>query len=269
MRNAAANRWLWGECLLAWAVMALLMQGFIWWAGGNASWDFLNHHVYLGRQWLQGQRLSHDLMAAGIMVCQNPIGYAPLVAMLDAGWSGNAVFAAHVFFYSLLAPASWLLAWLLVPERGGQAVLIRVGLVALACTGSLHWRLMTQTSNDVMAFTLVFAGVVLLAWALEQARWQGAWRQRLLWVALAGAVLALASLVKLSSVFGVAVATALLLFMQGSWRQKTGLWLACLLGGLLMVALAGDWLWTAWRYCGSPLHPFGMDWFQANWPLAP
>lgn len=74
--------------------LVFFFAAMVWVAvqGGAVTWDTFNHHLYLGRQAIEGSRLTHDYFAAGSMSCQYPLGYAPLVAMLDAGFSGRPFF---------------------------------------------------------------------------------------------------------------------------------------------------------------------------------
>jgi hypothetical protein len=243
------------------------MVGWVIWVGSTASWDALNHHVYLGRQTIEGSRLLRDHFAVGAPGCQNPHGYAPLVAMLDAGWSGTAIFIVLTFLAALSAPACWLIAWSLLPSRAHSAMWQRLAGTALASSGVLWWKLLTGTSNDLIGTTLAVWGVALIMLCLDAARWQGRAGARLALCVLAGGLSGLGLVVKLTQAIGIPAIYCILLFLEGRWIERFK-YMLCFGLVALVVSVATGWSWAmdSWRACGSPIAPLMLDYFSAHMP---
>jgi len=258
--------------LAEWAgISVLLMAAMVGWVmmqgGGALTWDAFNHHIYLGRQALEGSRLLWDYFAAGEMSCQYPQGYAPLVAMLDAGWSGTAVFAVLTLLAALSVPACWLITWSLLPSRSNSAMGLRLAGTVLANSSVLWWKLLEQTSNDAIGMMLAIWAVALVMLCVDAARWQGRAKGRFALCALAGGLAGLAFVVKMTQFIGVLAAFCILLFLEGRWSERVK-YILCFGLAALLISVAVGWSWAmdSWRACGSPIYPFMLDYFSAHVP---
>lgn len=243
--------------------LMLSAMGWVALQGGAVTWDTFNHHIYLGRQAIDGSRLLYDYFAAGSMSCQYPLGYVPLVALLDYGLSGTAIFQVLTFLAALYAPASWLIMWCVVPSSGKTAVLLRITGTCLAFSGVLWWKVLTQTSNDALGMSLSIWCVALSMLCIDRDRWVSRTRWRLLICILSGALAGLALVVKMTQFIGVLAALCILLFAE-THRQERLKFIAFFGVTATAVAFATGWSWglDSWRACGSPIYPFMLDYFQ-------
>ncbi|MCD2167615.1 hypothetical protein [Comamonas koreensis] len=229
---------------------------------GAVTWDAFNHHIYLGRQAIEGSRLSYDYFATGSMSCQYPLGYAPLVWMLDNGWPGKYIFQVLAFLAALSAPASWLIMWSVVPGRTASAAMIRIAATALAMSGVLWWKLQGQTSNDALSMSLEIWAVALAMLCVEgqnekKTRWQ------FIFCAVAGSLAGLGFVIKLSQFIGIAAVACIILFINGKWAYRFQLLSIFGLSALITFAIMGGaWAIASWDACGSPIYPFMVDYFR-------
>ena len=249
--------------------LVFFFAAIVWVAvqGGAVTWDTFNHHLYLGRQAIEGSRLNHDYFAAGGMSCQYPLGYAPLVAMLDAGLSGETIFQVLALMAAVSGPACWLAAWCVVPFAGIEALALRLTATVLALSGVLWWKLLAQTSNDAIGMSLAIWAVALALLCVDGAWWTS--HQRLRWAicGLAGALAGLALVIKLTQFVGIAAALCILLFAKGRWIDRIKcLSFFCIAAISVIFWAGGSWGYEAWRACGSPIYPFMLDFFQSRVP---
>ncbi|WP_313283131.1 hypothetical protein [Delftia tsuruhatensis] len=235
--------------------------------GGAVSWDAFNHHIYLGRQAINGSRLLFDHFAVGGMSCQYPLGYAPLVAMLDAGWSGTAIFQMLAFLAALCAPACWLVMWSIVPFRNTTAFLIRLAGTILALSGVLWWKLLPQTSNDAIGMTFAVWSITLTMLCIDGSWWTSRPRIRMLACSLAGALAGIGLVIKLTQLVGVLSAVCILLFANTSWLERCK-YIAIFGATALVIVLLTGWSWgyDSWIACGSPIYPFLLEKFKILMP---
>jgi hypothetical protein len=261
----------WQECLLVSAAGLLVT---LWWIYRNGSgtfgWDELNHHIYLGRQALEGSRLQWDYFGASGQSCQYPQGYAPMVAMLDAGWSGMAMFMALGAISALAVPACWLIAWSMVPGRGAASAQLRITTTVLAFCSAIWWPFLLQTSNDLMSTMLGLWSIALALVCVAGGDGKGVTKPgaRTAIYALAGAFAGVAFLVKLTLALAGVGAIAVVLMADDSLGvrlKNTAVF--CLAGVAAFLALGGGWwAWESWRACGSPVYPFMVDTFRGLLP---
>lgn len=235
----------------------------LWLGGGTISWDALNHHLYLGRQAIYGSRLSQDLFAAGSMTCQYPLGYAPLAFMLDAGWSGHLIFIVLTMISSLIIPAGWLIAWTLYPIQDRVGFLVRTSCIILLTTSVLWWKLLTQTSNDAIGFTLSLWSFALLTLCFRKFETPSGKYAIFSICMISGILAGLAFIVKMTFFVAVLACFCIFFFLNGNVKERMkyatafGLTVAitCIIAG-------GEWAFLTFRECGSPIYPFGVDFFQ-------
>ena len=261
----------WRECLLVSAAGLLIIWGWIIWQGsGQVEWDTLNHHFYLGRQAIEGSRLQWDYFGASGQSCQYPQGYAPLVAMLDAGWSGMMIFLVLGTISALAVPACWLVTWCIVPGQGAKPAQLRIATTALGFCSAIWWGFLVQTSNDLLAAMLGLWALALALVCVPGGSGQGVRKPgtRTAIYALAGVFAGVAFLVKLTLVIAGVGAMAVIFMANdslGARLKNTAVF--CLAGMAAFLALGGGWwAWESWRACGSPVYPFMADTFRGLLP---
>lgn len=268
MRNTRSDvRLLWLE-FFAVTILTPLVAG-IWiqsLGGGVLSWDSYNHHVVLGMQALHGSRLQHDVFALGGMSCQYPMGYAPMAAMLEAGITGKVMFTALAAMAGLAGPAFWLIVWRVVPGRGVEPIALRVLATALAMSGVLWWKVLPQSSNDMLALVPGIWSVAcgILALCLDERRWRTFYTLCL----AAGALSGIAVAIKLSMFVAPLAALLPLVMVPSSLKSKLISLSAFLVGAIIAVwVCAADWALDSWLACGTPVYPFLREIFS-QFPLS-
>ena len=250
------------ECLLVSLLLPAAASAWILYLGGGAmSWDTYNHHLYLGAQALHGSRLSYDVFAVGGMSCQYPLGYAPLVALMEAGASGTATFITLAALAGLIGPAMWFIHWRLVPGGRMDDIALRVMGCLLAFSGVLWWKVVSQSSNDMIALVPGLWSVALCTWAPSL----GPSRQRQFYAycAIAGALAGLSVVIKLT-MFVAPVAAAVLIVLANLPLSIRVRGLAVFVAGMLVCGMVtgGAWALDSWRACGSPVFPFLQELFS-------
>lgn len=246
-----------------------IMVPMVWVAiqGGSVTWDAFNHHIYLGRQAIHGSRLLYDHFAVGGMSCQYPLGYAPLAGLLDAGWSGTAIFQALTFLAALCIPACWLIIWTIIPSGGKLALSIRIAGIALAMSGVLWWKLLTQTSNDTLGMTLAMWSIALSMLCIDGEYWTAHPRLRLVACAIAGAFSGLGLVVKLTQMTALLAAFSILFFVKTNHTKRLQLMISFGLTAAAVTLITGwSWGYDSWKACGSPIYPFMLDFFRKTIP---
>ena len=236
--------------------------------GLSLGWDTLNHHVYLGWMAVQGDRLGHDVFAAGSMSCQYPYSYAPLFWLQQQGATGREAALALALPAVAAVPAIWLTAWVFWPERGLQSSLARGAFTALAFMSPLWWSLLDSTSNDIISTLPIVWACALVVWrsACDWAPADGATKNILTlrcsaaWMALSGALVGVALMLKISHVFA-ALGLAIVALASANGIRLALARLACLTlgGGLVALLLWWPWARGVWVQCGSPIYPMLTD----------
>lgn len=268
-RPASLHRPPWWEAI----VITLMISGVaIMWIlslGGIAlSWDSLNHHFYLGWMAVEGNRLRHDTFAAGSMSCQYPYAYAMLYWLQLAGATGTQAAMALAFPAFAAIPAVWLIAWTFLPSGGVTPLLQRAFWVALGFVSPLWWSLLDTTSNDLVS-------ALPIAWAFALVGWCGARqlapdstisRQPWLllgWYAWAGALTAVALMIKVSNVFAAIGMVVFLVTTARDLRSVVMQFVAlCVGGGAIALLVWWPWARGVWVVCGSPIYPMLADWLR-------
>lgn len=221
------------------------------------GWDALNHHIYLGRQALEGSRLDWDHFAAGGMSCQYPQSYAPLVAMLDSGFTGLQIFLVLGSICALAIPAVWMIAWCILPMNDCKTAQLRMMATALAFCTSIWWSLLLQTSNDGLGLVAGLWSLALVLTVTSSARWRERTHARLATVGLAGALTGLAIIIKLSLAITGIGALVILMFFEGTIRSRVlAMMVFSVFAAITCLLLGYNWGMDTWRICGSPLFPF-------------
>lgn len=226
-------------------------------AGQDASWDFMHYHVYAGFSALH-DRFGQDFMAAGPQSYFNPYAYIP------AYWLTQTALAP-VVAGGLLAAAQSVIGWLAFEmglllqrdlHRPVRWAPVLCGTVLAMMSPILLAQLGTGYA-DISTGALVLGGVV----ACLRATQAGAAR----WDAVAGALIGIATALKLSNaIFGIAVGVALI-FTAGAARLAARRTLAYATAGIAAwVAVCLPWSLRLWDHFGNPLFPFLNAWFQSD-----
>jgi hypothetical protein len=240
--------------LIAWAMVA----------GKDLSWDVVNHQLYLPFLWLNGREHS-DLFGAGGQSYQNPLGYFPLYGMFRAGmpaWLIGVVLAAT---HALVVWPLDRIARLFWPGSTAEDFWCRMLALAFCCIAPIFLIHDGTTSIDPFASLMVI-------WALALTLESGVGTERshaeLRRAGVAGALLGLASAIKLSNaVYAVALCALWLL----KWAiGQTGLRRVLAFGTALLLAFAvcaGPWMVSLWHDFGNPIYPLYNNVFHS--PYAP
>jgi hypothetical protein len=240
--------------LVAWAMAV----------GKDVSWDVVNHHLYLPFSWITG-RYRTDLFGAGGQAYQNPLGYFPFYAMVRMGlpaWTIGVILSA---VHALVVWPLDRIARLFWPTEGEQDFWCRVLALALCCIAPIFLMHEGSTSIDPFASLMI---VWALALTLESGSTAAAHAGNNRRAALAGALVGLASAIKLSNAV-LAVALCALWLMKWLLGQVDFRRLAAVAAGLLVAFAAGAGWWMAWLWqdFGNPIFPLFNNVFHS--PYAP
>lgn len=223
--------------------------------GADRSWDAQNYHVYV--PWSVLVPRPHDLLPAGLQGFHNPVADLPFALMLR--WLNHQ---PHLVAFLMGVPAGlvlwvlWFCARTVLADQPRHEVLALLALAGAAGGAAFRGQLGT-TSGDVVTGGFVLLGVLAVL-GPDGARWGG---RALLAGLAAGAAIGL----KLTNApFAVALA-ALLVARIGADRRLPGALLACALGGVIGIALAGGW-WAQRMFAetGNPVFPYFHHLFDAS-----
>jgi hypothetical protein len=243
------------------AAFFVLLVAWTFVAGKDVSWDVLNHQLYLPFAWLNG-RARTDYFAAGPQAYQNALGYFPLYGLVRAGlpaWSiGVVLGAAHALVVWPLDS----IARLFWGDASREDLWLRALALALSCIAPIFLIHAGSTSIDPFASLAVLWALAL---SLESPT---AGRRDRSSAALAGALLGLASAMKLSNaVFAVALCGLWLLkWLVGQADLRR---LAAFAAGMALAfgLFAGPWIFWLWHDFGNPIFPLFNHLFHS--PYAP
>jgi 4-amino-4-deoxy-L-arabinose transferase-like glycosyltransferase len=235
----------------------LVVVTLLWtfWAGKDASWDVLNHHLYLPFSATSG-RFATDFFAAGPQSYQNPLGYFPAYALIvGLGWPSWAVGAVLAAVHSGGAFVSYRLAarlWASDPNRTSWVALA----TAMAWVAPAFLLLAGTTSIDPIAALAVLAALAL---AVED-RQDGSLAKS----GASGALLGVAFAVKQSNaVFAISIAAVLLL--RWAQRDASAKQLLTFAVGVIIGIVVGMGWWSVslWRQFGNPIFPLFNNVFHS------
>ena len=243
-----------------WISISLILGCVSFWtlfAGKDAGWDLVNHHVYLPFSLLSG-RFVTDLFAAGPQSYQNPAGYLPFYLLarteipawtvglgLALSQSALIVWGLNLIGRELFAKESASLEW-------------RAYALALGFASPIFLYVVGTSSTDALC-----AGLVIAPLALALTKSPGR-----LASTLCGAALGLAMAIKPTSVIFAIPIVALI----GSrlWARQWTPFVALTFFAAavaLLVGIGGPWAWWLWRQFGNPVFPLFNQFFQS--PYAP
>ena len=240
--------------LIAWTIVA----------GKDVSWDVINHQLYLPFLWLSGRHHT-DLFGAGGQSYQNPLGYFPLYALVRSGLPAWVIGVSLGVLHALVVWPLDRIARLFWPTDADPHFWWRALSLAFCCVAPVFLVHEGSTSTDPITGLMVIWAVALSLEAREAAAGD---RGNLRRAGLAGALLGLASAIKLSnSVFAVALCVIWLLkWVIGQVDVRR---ISMFATGILIAfaAGAGWWMWWLWEDFGNPIFPLYNNIFKS--PFAP
>jgi hypothetical protein len=236
--------------------------------GASITWDLVNHHLYLGRNFSQS-RLAWDHFAAATMSCQVPWSYWPLALVVESGGGAHAVGALYGLFAGASVMAMWVLVRAAVPGRSAEAMVWRITCLMLAFTSALWIAQLDYTSNDMLVCALVIGSVAAQSWFLRGfsgSEFQCSCLKATAFCFLSGFLFAAAIAAKISVLMFAPAYTVAWVWGIVTTRHISSMKLnaACVCLGLALgLALLGGPFWLeAWRECGSPVYPIAVEFFQ-------
>ncbi|MDT7952989.1 MAG: hypothetical protein RQ966_15905 [Acetobacteraceae bacterium] len=252
--QAALDRWFWVIAVL----LALGMETVAACAGGDATWDLRNYHLYNPFALLH-KPVGTDIAPAHMQTFLPPtldLLYYSLARSIPSTLLLNAVLAVPQAFAACLA---WLLSWRLVrPQNGVEAAALGL-MTALAATGVAALSTIATSSSEILPGALVLA-----AWAIliqpELDRLPSAGR-----LFVAGLLVGAACGLKLTLSFAsVAFLCVLLLIPR---RRALDLVSRPVLFGCGLaagaLALTGYWWAHEWTLYGNPFFPMMNQIFRS------
>ena len=225
--------------------------------GKDSNWDIFNYHLYIAHAfWTQD--LQSDFMAAGPQRYLNPIGYLPLYWMIQAGWHSMVIALLLAAFHSLALVLLWEICARFLFKRDTRPGLLASLAVALAAMSPVFLGMLGGTYLDPPTLVLIFGGLLLLCFALERPS------PTLLLPALAGCLLGIAAVLKLTNVIYVASAGVAILaatrFSSRGWRTVAWYGVGAAIGALLA---GGWWSLQLYREFGNPFFPLFNEYFHS------
>ena len=183
--------------------------------------------------------------------------------MLDAGWSGNLIFIVLTMISSLIIPAGWIIAWTLYPNQDRVGFLVRTSCIILLATSVVWWKLLTQTSNDTIGFTLSLWSFALLMLCFRKSETPSEKYAIFSICIISGILAGMAFIVKMTFFVAVLACFCIFVFLNGNVKERMKYATAFGLTAAITCILAGgEWAFLTFRECGSPIYPFGVDFFK-------
>jgi hypothetical protein len=252
--------------VLSWCaacVVAVTAFAFVYARGPDENYDLLNYHYYAGYAFLSG-RFDRDIAAAGVQTFFNPLpNLLPYLAYRLLEFPANAFVITAVQLLSLPIVVQLCSEAASVPSRiafrGAPAIAL-----LLAFASPVWWSELGTSFSSATTAPLVLLG---LLWALRGTRKGTADRQSIRRFALAGAVLGLATGLRLTNApFALALpATLLPLALERRWCAALKLAVAYSGGALLgfgVLAWWNVWLFSSWH---NPIFPLWNGLFKSPW----
>ena len=239
--------------LAAYAVSTLAAVLWTLYAGKDVNWDAMNHHLYAGFSAVN-DRFAVDFFAAGAASYFNPLSQVPFYWMIAAGVPALAIGVALASAHASMLWITYELALAVNPDPRGRQVVAMVAML-LAALNPVFVQAVGSSFNDITA-----GAFTLGAWlALVRAR-----DPRGGGLALAGALLGVATALKLSNgVFAIA-ALPMLVMLPGARRAGAkGLLLFGGAGVAAFAIVAGPWALKLWHAFGNPMFPMFNAYFAS------
>lgn len=230
---------------LACTLLALLTSYHL---GKDMLWDTMDYHIYAGFSALH-DRFGRDYFAAAPQGYFNPYAYVPFYLLLRTSLAPLAIASIMAVLQSAILWLTYELAMRVAPGAA-PTVRLRVGILAavLAFANPVLINQFGSSFADVTTAEIALAGWLVLLGAVES---PGSVR-----VALGALLLGAASALKPTNAVHAVAATALLLFIPGSWRSRLRfavLFGVALFGGFVLLSV--PWAIHLEHRFGNPVFP--------------
>ncbi|MFC5489925.1 hypothetical protein [Dokdonella soli] len=236
--------------------------------GQDTTFDLKSYHLYNAWAVLTG-RWSHDVFVAGAQTFFSPFIDAPyyIVATTLLPAHGVAVVAFAGIPYGILLYLIYLISRRIGGALQFDARWERTTFVAasvlLAGTGAATWSQIGLTSNDVTVAAIVLASFYqILSGLTDHDEEPLSFRK----VAVAGALLGLATGLKLTAAIYVPSIAVVIFFIERGWKSKVRSLFVYGCCTLAAFAIAyGPWGWKLYKLTGNPFFPLFNGVFHSDW----
>src|SRR6185437_81769 len=194
------------------AVCTALALWVSWLLGKDVRWDTLDYHFYAGFSALH-DRFSYDYFPAGSQSYFNPYVYVPFYLLAVSGLPAIAAASILAIVQSAILWFTYELTLEVAPPRSPRTRLT-MGLcaVALAFANPILINQFGSSFSDVITAEIVVAAWLLLVRSIRL--------PRVGLVIFAGALLGIASALKLTNCVHALSAGVVILFLPVGWRSK-------------------------------------------------
>ncbi len=215
--------------------------------GKDMSWDTLDYHLYAGFSALH-DRFNSDYFPAGSQSYFNPYIYVPFYLLAVSGLPAIVAASVLAIVQSAILWLTYELTLEVAPPSGRYTQTMGLCAVAFAFANPILINQFGSSFSDVIT-----AEVVVLAWLVLVRSLR---MPRLGVITFAGALLGIASALKLTNCVHTLSAGVLLLFLPVSLRAKLrySLWFGAAVAASFAIACA-PWSMRLEQHFGNPLFP--------------
>jgi hypothetical protein len=258
--RAGLRAWLENVALLA--LCGIVTASAALRAGQDANWDLQNYHFYDPWAWLGGRIFGWDIAAAQLQTFHSPFADLPFYALVAAHVDPRLVTLWLTLPTAIVAFFATRIAWRLfgdlawAPRAGATLAALAIGF-----TGAMGRGQLGSTTGE----WLVAAPVFFAVWLLLPGRAQGQLASTATLIA-AGVMAGIASGLKLTAATYALALMLAVLARPGALASRVRAAAAYACGTIAGLALAlGPWCVQLWLHFGSPLFPYGNEWFRSPW----
>ena len=216
--------------------------------GKDVRWDTLDYHFYAGFSALH-DRFSYDYFPAGSQSYFNPYVYVPFYLLAVSGLPAIAAASILAIVQSAILWFTYELTLEVAPPRSPRTRLT-MGLcaVALAFANPILINQFGSSFSDVITAEIVVAAWLLLVRSIRL--------PRVGLVIFAGALLGIASALKLTNCVHALSAGVVILFLPVGWRSKAryAVWFGASVAASFVI-LCAPWSIRLEQHFGNPLFP--------------
>lgn len=230
--------------------------------GKDSNWDLVNYHFYIAHALTQPAE-ADVFMPAGPNSYFNALGYLPFYWMVAAGWHSMAVAGVLGVFHASALLLVWWMARRFIFAGDARGPWLSAAAMALAAGSPVWLGTLGSSFLDPTLAVFVLGGVAGALRACEDGRQS----VRTTWLLAAGALMGLATALKLTAVvYALALTISLLLLGWHAGGPARALRSVVPLGAGMLAAYAlahGKFAFDLYTEFGNPLFPFFNHWFQS------